>query len=93
MTTLSRRTFLLRFVPGLAAAPLAQWPYSEKPVEADTLLSLTKRVAAGELSDGIGQYNDSVQFGLLLEHGRALIELFKRCPPPMVFWPQRPRRG
>lgn len=32
MTTLSRRRFL-HFLPAVAAAPLAQWPYSPAPTE------------------------------------------------------------
>lgn len=93
MNTLSRRQFILRLLPAVAATQAAQWPYSPAPAEsappdegADTALNLTRRVTALEWLATLNQTVD-------IEQGRALAYLSKFAPPVPYFRSVRPRRA
>lgn len=83
---MTRRLFCLRFLPALAAAPLAQWPYSqpETPRLADTPENLTWRVTVLEFA----------QAGLravVTEQGKSLEWMGKQLGNPGHYGPDEPR--
>lgn len=87
MTTLSRRKFL-RFLPAVAAAPLAQWPTAEPEPKtepgADTALNLTWRMSMAELEIVGLKAMDTTQ-------NRWLDYFGHHMPNPEQYRPERPR--